>query len=154
MNKNKLVLAIVLLALIVAFFVFDLGRFVSLEYLKSRQADLAALYEAKPALVIGGYALAYILVFALSLPVGAVMTLAGGAIFGLLVGTIVVSFASSHRRHAGLAGLTLRAARQRAAPVSARAWPRSTRASRRTARSTCSRCAWCRSFRRSSSSTC
>jgi pyruvate/2-oxoglutarate dehydrogenase complex dihydrolipoamide dehydrogenase (E3) component/uncharacterized membrane protein YdjX (TVP38/TMEM64 family) len=95
MNKNKLVVAIVVVALIVAFFVFDLGRFLSLDYLKSRQAELAALYDARPILVIGAYALIYVVVFALALPVGAVMTLAGGALFGVVVGTVVVSFASS-----------------------------------------------------------
>jgi uncharacterized membrane protein YdjX (TVP38/TMEM64 family) len=39
--------------------------------------------------------LMYILVTSLSLPGAAVMTLAGGALFGLLTGTVVVSFAST-----------------------------------------------------------
>jgi pyruvate/2-oxoglutarate dehydrogenase complex dihydrolipoamide dehydrogenase (E3) component/uncharacterized membrane protein YdjX (TVP38/TMEM64 family) len=95
MSKNKLLIAAVLLALLVAFFAFDLGRFLSLEQVKSRQAEFAALYAQRPALVIGSYALLYIVVFALALPVGAVMTLAGGALFGVVVGTLVVSFASS-----------------------------------------------------------
>ena len=95
MNKNKLVVLVVVLALIAAFFALDLGRFFSLAYLKSSQAQFAELYQARPVLVIGLYALAYVVVFALALPVGAVMTLAGGAMFGLVVGTVVVSFASS-----------------------------------------------------------
>jgi pyruvate/2-oxoglutarate dehydrogenase complex dihydrolipoamide dehydrogenase (E3) component/uncharacterized membrane protein YdjX (TVP38/TMEM64 family) len=95
MNKNKLVVLVVVAALIVAFFAFDLGRFFSLAYLKSSQAQFAELYQARPVLVIGAYALAYVVVFALALPVGAVISLAGGAMFGLLVGTVVVSFASS-----------------------------------------------------------
>jgi uncharacterized membrane protein YdjX (TVP38/TMEM64 family) len=46
--------------------------------------------------VIGGYFRVYVAVTALSLPGAAIMTLlAGGAIFGLWVGTLVVSFASS-----------------------------------------------------------
>lgn len=94
-NKNKLVLVLALAGLVVAFFAFDLGRFLSLDYLKSRQAEFAALYAARPLLVVGSYALIYVVVFALALPVGAVMTLAGGALFGLVVGTVVVSFASS-----------------------------------------------------------
>jgi len=76
MNKKKLVVVVVVVALIVAFFVFDLGHFLSLDYIKSRQAELAALYAARPALVVGVYALIYVIVFALALPVGAVMTLA------------------------------------------------------------------------------
>jgi len=95
MNKNKLVLAIVLLALIAAFFVFDLGRFFSLAYLKSSQAQFAALYDNHPAAVIGVFFAIYVAVTALSIPGAAVMTLAAGAIFGLLAGTIIVSFASS-----------------------------------------------------------
>jgi pyruvate/2-oxoglutarate dehydrogenase complex dihydrolipoamide dehydrogenase (E3) component/uncharacterized membrane protein YdjX (TVP38/TMEM64 family) len=95
MNKNKLVLAVVLLALIAAFFVFDLGRFFSLAYLKSSQAQFAALYDSHPAAVIGVYFAIYVAVTALSFPGAAVMTLAAGAIFGLLAGTLIVSFASS-----------------------------------------------------------
>ena len=95
MSKKKLFIVALLVALIVAFFAFDLGRFLSLAYLKSQQAGFAALYAESPLLVIGAYALLYIVVFALALPVGAVMTLAGGALFGVVVGTIVVSFASS-----------------------------------------------------------
>src|SRR4249919_1218819 len=95
MNKNKLMLAIVLLALIAAFFVFDLGRFFSLAYLKSSQAQFASLYDNHPAAVIGVFFAIYVAVTALSFPGAAVMTLAAGAIFGLLAGTVIVSFASS-----------------------------------------------------------
>ncbi len=95
MSKKKLLIVGLLVAAVVAFFAFDLGRFLSLGYLKSQQASFAALYAQSPALVIGAYALIYIVVFALALPVGAVMTLAGGALFGLVVGTVVVSFAST-----------------------------------------------------------
>jgi pyruvate/2-oxoglutarate dehydrogenase complex dihydrolipoamide dehydrogenase (E3) component/uncharacterized membrane protein YdjX (TVP38/TMEM64 family) len=95
MSKKKLLILALLVALIVAFFAFDLGRFLSLEYIKSRQAEFTALYAQKPLLVIGVYAAIYVVVFALALPVGAVMTLAGGALFGLVTGSVVVSFASS-----------------------------------------------------------
>jgi pyruvate/2-oxoglutarate dehydrogenase complex dihydrolipoamide dehydrogenase (E3) component/uncharacterized membrane protein YdjX (TVP38/TMEM64 family) len=94
-SRKKLIIVAVLVALVAAFFVLDLGRHLSLAAIKARQEELAALYAARPALVIGAYALLYIVVFALALPVGAVMTLAGGALFGLVVGTVVVSFASS-----------------------------------------------------------
>jgi pyruvate/2-oxoglutarate dehydrogenase complex dihydrolipoamide dehydrogenase (E3) component/uncharacterized membrane protein YdjX (TVP38/TMEM64 family) len=94
-NSRKLGLVALIVVLVVAFFAFDLGRFFSLAYIKGAQAEFAALYAREPLWVIGGYALAYIVVFALALPVGAVMTLIGGALFGVLVGTIVVSFASS-----------------------------------------------------------
>ncbi len=95
MKKNQLLMWAILAALVVAFFAFDLGRYFSLEYVKARQADFAALYAAKPALVIGTYFAVYVAVTALSLPGAAILTLAGGGIFGLVVGTVVVSFASS-----------------------------------------------------------
>ncbi len=95
MDKKKLLLLLGLAGLVVVFFALDLGRFFSLDYIKGAQAEFAALYGAKPALVIGGFFVAYVAVTALSLPGAAIMTLLGGAIFGLVVGTIVVSFASS-----------------------------------------------------------
>src|SRR5262245_48684054 len=95
MNKNKLALAIVLLALVIAFFVFDLGHYFSLAYLKSSQVEFAGLYANHPAMVVGVFFAIYVAVTALSFPGAAVMTLAAGAIFGLLAGTIIVSFASS-----------------------------------------------------------
>ncbi len=72
------------------FFAFDLGRFFNLEALKARHDDLQQAYQAEPFLVIGIYAITYIIVAALSLPGATVMTLAGGAMFGLWVGVPVV----------------------------------------------------------------
>lgn len=95
MNRRKLVVVLVVIAVIAAFFAFDLGRFLSLDEVKQRQAGFAALYDSRPALVIGAFFTVYVAVTALSLPGAVIMTLAGGAIFGLLVGTVVVSFASS-----------------------------------------------------------
>ena len=95
MSRNKLLLIGLLVVCIAAFFVFDLGRFLSLDYLKSRQLEFAALYAERPLWVIGSYFVLYVAVTALSLPGAAIMTLAGGAIFGLWVGTLVVSFAST-----------------------------------------------------------
>ncbi len=94
MNR-KLLIAMLIVALIAAFFVFDVGRFLSLDYIKARQADFATLYDANPTLVIGAFFALYVAVTGLSLPGAAIMTLAAGAIFGLVVGTVVVSFASA-----------------------------------------------------------
>ncbi|PIX01039.1 MAG: TVP38/TMEM64 family protein, partial [Hydrogenophilales bacterium CG_4_8_14_3_um_filter_62_83] len=92
---KRLILIGVIAAAIVAFFALDLGRFLTLDALKSSQASFAAWYDAAPLVVIGAYFLVYVAVTALSLPGAAVMTLAGGALFGLGIGTLVVSFASS-----------------------------------------------------------
>ena len=95
MNKKKLVIVVVLLAAVAAYFAFDLSRFFSLDYIKGSQAKFAELYAAQPALVIASFFAIYVAVTAISLPGAAILTLAAGAIFGLLVGTIIVSFASS-----------------------------------------------------------
>jgi pyruvate/2-oxoglutarate dehydrogenase complex dihydrolipoamide dehydrogenase (E3) component/uncharacterized membrane protein YdjX (TVP38/TMEM64 family) len=95
MSKKQLIIAALVVALIAAYFVFDLGRYFSLEYIKAKQGDFAALYDDRPLMVAAVYLLVYVAVTALSLPGAAIMTLAAGAIFGLLAGTVIVSFASS-----------------------------------------------------------
>ncbi len=95
MKGSRLLILAVIVAAIVAFFAFDLGRFLSLDFLKSQQASIAAYAQANPLAAAGIYAGAYIGVTALSLPGAAILTLAGGAVFGLLWGTVIVSFASS-----------------------------------------------------------
>ena len=78
-----------------AFFLFDLGRYFNLEYLKQQQAVMDAFYERQPLTTALYYFLLYIVITGLSLPGAAILTLAGGAIFGLLWGTVIVSFAST-----------------------------------------------------------
>jgi pyruvate/2-oxoglutarate dehydrogenase complex dihydrolipoamide dehydrogenase (E3) component/uncharacterized membrane protein YdjX (TVP38/TMEM64 family) len=95
MNIRKLLLLAVLVVLVAAFFALDLGRFFSLEYIRGAREQFATLYQAHPAQVIGAFFAIYVAVTALSLPGAAIMTLLAGAIFGLWVGTLVVSFASS-----------------------------------------------------------
>lgn len=94
-NPKKILTLLLLAIAIGAFFVFDLGRFLSLDYLKSSQAAFADLYASEPLRVAGIYFAIYVAATALSLPGAAIITLAGGAIFGLFWGTVIVSFASS-----------------------------------------------------------
>ena len=95
MSKGRLAVIVVFVALIVAFLWFDLARYFNLEYLKSRQADIDAFYRDHPLAMLAGYFLIYVAITGLSLPGAAIMTLAGGAVFGLLWGTVLVSFAST-----------------------------------------------------------
>ncbi len=98
MNKNnikKIGILAAIAILIILFKVFDLQQYLSLDYIKAQQENFSGLYQARPVLVIGIYMLIYIIVTALSLPGAAVMTLAGGGLFGVFTGTIAVSFASS-----------------------------------------------------------
>jgi pyruvate/2-oxoglutarate dehydrogenase complex dihydrolipoamide dehydrogenase (E3) component/uncharacterized membrane protein YdjX (TVP38/TMEM64 family) len=92
---KRLPIILLFVAAIFAWFQFDLGQYLTLDALKARQGDIAALYAANPAVVIGGYFAAYLALTALSFPGAAIMTLAGGAIFGLGLGLLIVSFAST-----------------------------------------------------------
>lgn len=95
MNRNRVVMLIVLVVLIASFFLFDLGQYFSLDFLKSQQSALETYRQAHPFQTAALMFVVYVLVTALSLPGAAVMTLAVGAIFGLFWGTVLVSFAST-----------------------------------------------------------
>ena len=95
MNPRKLLLIVAIAALVGIFFTFDLGRFFSLDFVKSQQAAIDAWRSAQPVLTAGIFFAVYVAVTGLSLPGAAIMTLAAGAIFGVLWGTIIVSFAST-----------------------------------------------------------
>jgi len=95
MNKSKIILLTAIAVLIVAFFALDLGRYLSLDYFSSQQAALRSHVEAYPLQSALVFFLIYVAVTGLSLPGAALMTLIAGALFGLLWGTVIVSFASS-----------------------------------------------------------
>jgi len=99
-DKNRKIMQKILIGCgillgIAAFYYFDLGQYLSLDYLKASQAKLQALYLENRVLVIAAYMALYIVVTALSIPGAAVMTLAGGGLFGFIIGTVAVSFAST-----------------------------------------------------------
>jgi uncharacterized membrane protein YdjX (TVP38/TMEM64 family) len=94
-NIQKVVIVLAIIGLIVVFKVFNLGEYLSLSYIKESQQNFQELYAQNRAAVIAAYMGIYILVTALSLPGAAVMTLAGGAVFGFVTGLIAVSFAST-----------------------------------------------------------
>lgn len=91
----RVIAALIILCLIWAFFAYDLKTYLTLDYLKSQQNDFNDYYGNHPIKTVIIYMGLYIAVTALSLPGAAVMTLAGGALFGLFSGTLIVSFASS-----------------------------------------------------------
>ncbi len=95
MNSRKLVIAALLLTGISAFFALDLGRYLSLAFLKDSQSSFQAVFEQHPVWVTLAFFAVYVAVTGLSLPGAAIMTLAAGAGFGLVLGTVVVSFAST-----------------------------------------------------------
>lgn len=94
MKTSKLIVAVVVVALVAAFLAFDLGRFFDLAFFESQRTKIDAYYSANPLRTGLIYVGVYVAVTALSLPGAAIMTLVGGAIFGLLWAMVLVSFAS------------------------------------------------------------
>ena len=95
MSKPRLYLLIIITLLIGTFYYFDLHQLLTLNNLKSQQETIVAYRNEHPILLTAIYALVYIAVTGLSLPGATILTLGGGAVFGLLWGTLLVSFASS-----------------------------------------------------------
>ncbi|MDX1490835.1 MAG: FAD-dependent oxidoreductase [Pseudohongiellaceae bacterium] len=95
MSKAKIFLALLLLSLLAAYFILDLGRFLSLSYIQSQLAAIEAFKSENFALAAGVYFVSYVVITALSIPGAAIITLLGGAVFGLVWGTVLVSFAST-----------------------------------------------------------
>jgi len=94
-TKSRVALLLVVIALVAAFFLLDLDRYFGLEYFQSQRAALDFYRDAHPILAPLVFFAVYVLLTGLSLPGATLMTLAAGAIFGLLWGTLIVSFASS-----------------------------------------------------------
>jgi len=85
----------ILLAAFAAWFALDLGSYLQLDALQQGIGELRAWYADNPLRAGLIYFAAYVLVAALSLPGAAIMTLAGGALFGFWYALVLVSFASS-----------------------------------------------------------
>ena len=95
MNKNKILLGIVVVAAVIAFFALGLQRYLSLDYFQSQRAAIEAAVADRPLRTGLLFFAAYVAVTGLSLPGAAIMTLVAGAVFGMLWGTVIVSFAST-----------------------------------------------------------
>ena len=95
MNRTRWILLAAVVLAVAGFFVFDLGRFLDFETLKAAQGDIEAFRDARPLLASALFFTVYVTVTALSLPGAVIMTLAGGAMFGLGWGLLLISFAST-----------------------------------------------------------
>ena len=95
MDRRRLFVVAAVAVLVVLFFALDLGRYFDLEFLKEQRGRIQELFAARPVEVGAAFFAVYVAVTGLSLPGAAVMTLVAGAIFGLVWGTVIVSFAST-----------------------------------------------------------
>jgi pyruvate/2-oxoglutarate dehydrogenase complex dihydrolipoamide dehydrogenase (E3) component/uncharacterized membrane protein YdjX (TVP38/TMEM64 family) len=94
-SRGRLVVLILVVVAIAAFFASGAHRYFTFEQIKSEQARLAARFRADPAATVAVFFAIYVGVAALALPGAALLTLAAGAIFGFSWGVVIVSFASS-----------------------------------------------------------
>jgi pyruvate/2-oxoglutarate dehydrogenase complex dihydrolipoamide dehydrogenase (E3) component/uncharacterized membrane protein YdjX (TVP38/TMEM64 family) len=94
-DSHRWLLAAVIVIVVVLFFVFDLQQFLTLEYLQASRESFTETYTKSPFTVLLIYFLIYVVSTALSIPGALVLTLAGGALFGVGWGVVLVSFASS-----------------------------------------------------------
>jgi pyruvate/2-oxoglutarate dehydrogenase complex dihydrolipoamide dehydrogenase (E3) component/uncharacterized membrane protein YdjX (TVP38/TMEM64 family) len=94
-NRSRLIVLLIIVALVAAFFAVDGQRYLTFDTLKGQVTAAQHFYRSHPMQAVGGFFLVYVLVTGLSLPGAVPLTLAGGAVFGLLWGTVIVSFAST-----------------------------------------------------------
>ena len=95
MSKGKLAVLAIILASVAAFFIFDLRQYLSIEYFERQRAAIEAYRAAHPVEAVAAFFAIYVVATALSLPGATILTLIAGAVFGLLWGVVIVSFAST-----------------------------------------------------------
>ncbi|HZV83074.1 MAG TPA: TVP38/TMEM64 family protein [Geobacteraceae bacterium] len=95
MTRGRILLAGMLVLMVLLFFWFDLERFLSLSSLKANRQALLDYHAAHPLVLVAGFMAVYIIQTALSLPGAAIMSLAAGAIFGPLKGTVCAVIAAT-----------------------------------------------------------
>lgn len=97
MNKkiSRIILLLSLVTAVILYKYFNLSVYLNLNYLKENHQLLLSYFQENKVFFTSSYFLLYILVTTLSLPGATILTLAGGAIFGLWQGFLIVSFAST-----------------------------------------------------------
>lgn len=94
-HAKKGFLLLIGVIIVTVFVSFDLHRFLTLEYLRSSEVSLRQFQQNHPYTLMWAYFVVYFVVAAFALPGVLVSTVAGGFLFGLVQGTILVSFAST-----------------------------------------------------------
>ncbi|MEP1448539.1 MAG: FAD-dependent oxidoreductase [Paraglaciecola sp.] len=95
MNLKRGLLLVTIVMLIAAFFIFDIGQYLTLDSLKAHQQDLAEYIQSNWLQAFAIYFVIYVAATALSLPGAIILTLGAGALFGLGFGLLLASFAST-----------------------------------------------------------
>jgi uncharacterized membrane protein YdjX (TVP38/TMEM64 family) len=93
--KKKILILLFIVCVAAFFFIFDLDRFLTLEYLKNSRQEFQLFYDRNPLLTVFSFFWVYVLVVGVNLPGATVLGLAGGALLGFKVGVLTISFAST-----------------------------------------------------------
>ncbi|WP_244595933.1 FAD-dependent oxidoreductase [Pseudidiomarina aestuarii] len=92
---KKLLIAVLIIAAIAASIFFDVTQYLTLEQLKQQQNQLASWRDEHMLVLFAAYFGVYVLATALSIPGAIILTLGAGAVFGLGLGLLLASFAST-----------------------------------------------------------
>jgi len=95
MAKKKIILATIVVVFITLFIVFDLGRFLTLESLKANHHALTEFYQENRFVMAGAFISIYIIQAVLFLPGAGILSLAAGAVFGVVMGTLYVNIGAT-----------------------------------------------------------
>ncbi|AQU83543.1 MULTISPECIES: FAD-dependent oxidoreductase [unclassified Halomonas] len=95
MNRQRLLIITLLLLAVLGFYLSGAHTFFTLETLQAYRSDFQAAFQQSPWQVAGIFFAVYVIMTTLSLPGAALLTLLGGALFGLGWGLLIISFAST-----------------------------------------------------------
>jgi len=95
MNKKTLLFIILVSAITAVFVIYDPSQWLTFDALKNSREQIQAAYQADSLKIASIFLGIYILVAGLAIPGAAILTLAGGAVFGLGIGFMLVSIGST-----------------------------------------------------------
>jgi pyruvate/2-oxoglutarate dehydrogenase complex dihydrolipoamide dehydrogenase (E3) component/uncharacterized membrane protein YdjX (TVP38/TMEM64 family) len=94
-NKTKFIVVALIAIAILSYVTLDLGQYLTLEYAQSQLSSIQEYKDENFTQTAFIYFVGYVIATSLSIPGAIIITLLGGAIFGVFWGTLLVSFASS-----------------------------------------------------------
>lgn len=98
MIRSKYIKALVIgsiLLIVGLFWLYDGAQYLTLDFVKDVQLQVDKLYDANRFSILFLFGFGYMVMAALSLPGAGIMTVAAGAFFGLVDGTVIVSISST-----------------------------------------------------------
>ncbi len=95
MSKFRVLLGLVVVLIVLGVYWFDLYQYLTLEFYREQHEALNNLVNDNLVLSVGVFFAVYVSATAISLPVAGVMVLVAGALFGVVLGSIVISVSST-----------------------------------------------------------